>query len=217
MARIVFDLDGTLVDSIPTLAATANRLLVELDRAPLPEATVVRFVGDGVVRLVERVLVETGGIPGGEAAPFVTRFRTLYDEDPLTGTVTYPGVAAALAALAAAGHGLGVCTQKPDSPALAILRGLDLMPPITAFTGGDSTPVLKPDPAMLAHTTDQLAPGPALMVGDSEVDAETARRAGIPFLLHIPGYRKAPVEALPHAVAFDCYDDLPRLVADLLA
>lgn len=218
MARIIFDLDGTLVHSIPTLAATANRLLVELDRPALPQETVLRFVGDGVVRLVERVLTETGGIPGDVAAdPFVDRFRALYDDDPLTGTTVYSGVAEALAALAAAGHGLGVCTQKPDSPALAILRGLSLMPPITAFTGGDSTPVLKPDPQMLAHTTGQLPPGPALMVGDSEVDAETARRAGIPFLLHTPGYRKQPVEALPHAAAFDAYADLPRLVADLLA
>ena len=70
---------------------------------------------------------------------------------------------------------------------------------------------------MLAHTTAQLAgDGPVIFVGDSEVDAETARRAGVPFLLHTPGYRKQPVEALPHAAAFDDYADLPRLVATLL-
>ncbi len=217
MARIIFDLDGTLVHSIPTLAATANRLLRQMGRAPLPDETVTRFVGNGVARLVERVLSETGGIPGDDAAPFVTRFRALYDEDPVTGTSAYPGVPEALATLAAAGHGLGVCTQKPNAPALAILEGLALMPPITGFTGGDSIAVLKPDPAMLAHTGDQLPPGPALMVGDSEVDAETARRAGVPFLLHTPGYRKQPVEALPHAAAFDAYADLPGLVARLLA
>lgn len=216
MARIVFDLDGTLVHSIPTLAATANRLLTELDRQPLPDDTVIRFVGNGVDRLVERVLTETGGIPGDDPAPHVTRFRALYDEDPVTGTTLYPGVPEALAALATAGHGLGVCTQKPDSPALSILRGLSLMPPITGFTGGDSTPVLKPDPAMLAHTAAQLPEGAIVLVGDSEVDAETARRAGVPFLLHTPGYRKQPVEALPHAAAFDDYADLPRLVAALL-
>jgi phosphoglycolate phosphatase len=217
MARVVFDLDGTLVHSIPTLAATAGLLLAELGRPPVDTETSARFVGKGVAVLVRRVLEHTGGIPGGDPAPHVARFRDLYARDPVTGTALYPGVAPALATLAAAGHGLGVCTQKPDAPALTILKALGLMPPVTAFTGGDSLDVLKPDPRMLAHTAGQLPPGLVLYVGDSETDAETARRAGVPFLLFTEGYRQAPPEALPHAAAFSDFAALPALVERLSA
>jgi phosphoglycolate phosphatase len=217
MARIVFDLDGTLVHSTPTLAATANLLLAELGRPPIDAETSEGFVGRGVAVLVERVLEHTGGIPEGGADPHVARFRALYAADPVTGTEPWPGVPAALAALSAAGHGLGVCTQKPNVPALAILRDLGLMPPLAAFTGGDSIDVLKPDPRMLAHTADQLPQGPLLYFGDSEVDAETARRAGVPFLLYTEGYRQAPLDALPHTATFAAFAELPDLVARQLA
>ncbi len=217
MARVIFDLDGTLIDSNPTLMATANGLLADLGRPAIDAGTCAGFVGHGVEVLVERVLRHTGGIPGGEVAPHVVRFRALYLCDPVTGTAVYPGVAAALAALAAAGHGLGVCTQKPDAPARVLLEALRLMPPVAALTGGDSLDVLKPDPRMLAHTAGQLPPGEVIYVGDSETDAETARRAGVPFLLHTEGYRLSPVAELPHAAAFADFAELPGLVAGLLA
>ncbi len=212
-ARLVFDLDGTLIDSNPTLASTGNALLAELGRPPVDEATSARFVGHGVDALVERLLRHTGGIPGDALAPHVRRFRAIYADDPVTGTTVYPGVTAALAALATAGHRLGVCTQKPNAPALTLLSALGLMPPVTGFTGGDSLDVLKPDPMMLRHTADQLGDGPVLMIGDSETDAETARRAGVPFLLHTEGYRLQAVELLPHAARFADWAELPGLVA----
>ena len=91
------------------------------------------------------------------------------------------------------------------------------MPPVTGFTGGDSLPgVLKPDPRMVAHAADQLAPGPVVYVGDSETDAATAAAAGVPFLLFTEGYRRAPVESLPHAARFSDYAALPGLVAEVL-
>jgi phosphoglycolate phosphatase len=217
MARLVFDLDGTLVDSNPTLWATGSALLAELGRAPVAKETSAGFVGKGVAALVEGLLRHTGGIPGGAAAPHVARFRALYALDPVTGTAVYPGVAAALAALAADGHGLAVCTQKPDAPALVLLRALGLMPPVAGFTGGDSLDVLKPDPRMLAHAAGQLAPGPVILIGDSEVDAATAAAAGVPFLLHTRGYRLDPATPIPHAGAFADFADLPGLVAGLLA
>lgn len=216
-ARIVFDLDGTLIDSIPSLVAAGNALLAELGRPGLDLATGRTFVGHGVARLVESLLRHSGGLPGGELDPHVERFRAIYGADPVTGTVVYAGVPEALAALAAAGHGLGVCTQKPNGPALDLLSQLGLMPPLTGFTGGDSLDVLKPDPAMLHHTANQLSGAVTLMVGDSETDAETARRAGVPFLLHTEGYRVSPIEALPHVAAFSDFAELPALVAAHLA
>ena len=217
MARLVFDLDGTLIDSNPTLTATGNALLAELDRPPVAAETAASFVGHGVAVLVERLLRHSGGLPAGGLEPQVARFRALYALDPIAGTTVYPGVTEALAALAAAGHGLGVCTQKPNAPALTLLRGLGLMPPVTGFTGGDSLPVLKPDPRMLLHAADQLDPGPVVMIGDSETDAETARNAGVPFLLHTEGYRLTPLAAIPHAAAFADFAELPGLVAGLIA
>ena len=216
-ARIIFDLDGTLVHSAPTLAAAANALLDELGRAPLPVETCVGFVGHGAARLVERVLETSGGVPGGGLEQQVARFRSIYEAEPVAGTTLYPDVAATLRQFEAQGHGLGVCTQKPNAPALAILRALDLMPPVTAFTGGDSLDVLKPDPRMLRHAADQLPPGPVVYVGDSETDAATAVAAGVPFALYTEGYRHGPVSGIPHDAAFDDFRELPGIVATLLS
>ncbi len=92
------------------------------------------------------------------------------------------------------------------------------MPPVTGFTGGDSLPgVLKPDPRLFAHAADQLPPGPALMIGDSATDAETARAAGAPFLLHLDGYNSRAPDTLGADATFADFADLPGLVAETLA
>jgi phosphoglycolate phosphatase len=113
MARIVFDLDGTLVDSAPTIAAAGNVLLAELGREPVAVATLTGFVGHGMAVLVERLLDHTGGVPGGAVGPHLSRYRAIYGADPVTGTELYPGVADALARLREAGHGLAVNTLLP--------------------------------------------------------------------------------------------------------
>ncbi len=215
-ARVVFDLDGTLVDSIPTMAAAGNLMLDAYDRPPVSTEECADFVGNGPRKLVERLLLHRGGPPAEGLDAAVARFRAIYGADPITGTHPYPGVAEAVARLAAAGHGLAVCTQKPNAPALAILRGLGLSPPISGFTGGDSLDVLKPDPRMFRHAADQLPPGAEILVGDSLTDAETARAAGVPFLLHTRGYRRQAVADLPHDGAFDDFTTLPELVERVL-
>lgn len=213
--RIVFDLDGTLVDSIGGLVAAANRLLGELDRPPIDARTYARFVGRGTRIQVAQLMEATGGVPEAGLDRTVARFMALYAERPLVGTAPYPGAAAALSALAAAGHRLGVCTQKPGAPAAAILSTLGLMPPLEALAAGDSLPgVLKPDPRLLVHAADRLGGGPLLYVGDSETDAETARRAGCPFVLTAWGYR--PDDApIAHDYRIVEFAELPRLVAGL--
>jgi phosphoglycolate phosphatase len=216
-ARIIFDLDGTLVDSNPSLSAAGNALLRELGRPAVPAEVCATFVGNGARALVERLLAHSGGVPGEGVDPHLARFREIYGADPVTGTVAHAGVPQALAALAAAGHGLAVCTQKPNGPAETILRALGLMPPITGLTGGDSLGVLKPDPRMLEHAAAQLPPGPVLYVGDSHVDAATAEAAGVPFLLYTEGYRLFPVEELRHTATFSDFAALPALVDSLLS
>lgn len=217
MARLVFDLDGTLVHSTPTMTAAANTLLAELGRAPLPEPVVAGFVGHGVRRLVERLLAHTGGAPDGEVELSVARYRAIYFADPVTGTEPYAGAPEALDALARAGHGLAVCTQKPDAPALEILRRLGLMPPITGFAGGDGLGVLKPDPRLFRHAADQLAPGPAIMIGDNATDAATARNAGAPFVMHTMGYNASAPDTFGAQATFADFAELPALIAGMVA
>jgi phosphoglycolate phosphatase len=216
MARVIFDLDGTLVHSVPTMAVAANAWLREAGRPEVPHETILGYVGHGMRSLVESLLAHTGGV-SGDVDAHLAAYRRHYDADPLTGTEPYPGVAGALDALAAEGHGLAVCTQKADAPARVILTGLGLMPPITGFTGGDSAGALKPDPRIFHHAADQLPPGPAIMVGDSETDAATARGVGAPFLLHTRGYNHIPHEQLGCAGTFDDFSELPALVAAVLA
>jgi phosphoglycolate phosphatase len=217
MARLLLDLDGTLVDSAPTIVAAANAMLAELGRAPLRRDTVVSFVGHGMDRLVDRVLEVSGGAPPDGPAGPRARYRALYAADPLAGTEAHAGAREALAALAALGHGLAVCTQKPAAPARVLLEGLGLMPPVTGLTGGDDLPVLKPDPRLVEHAAEQLPPGPIVFVGDSETDAATAANAGVPFLLYLGGYRHGPLDAIPRAGAFAHFAQLPELVDRTLA
>ena len=216
MARLIFDLDGTLVDSLPAMYAAANAMLAELGRAPVAAADCAGFVGRGVKVLVTRLLEHTGGLPEGGVAPALARYHAIYGADPVTGTTVYPGLRRALTSLAAAGHGLGVCTQKPVAPARAILESLAIMPPLTALTGGASLDVLKPDPRMVFHAAEQLPRGPGVMIGDSLIDAQVAEAAGVPFLFRLGGYGDQPSGTVPVAGRFAHYDELPELVARLL-
>lgn len=216
MARLIFDLDGTLVDSLPAMLAAANRMLVEMKRSPVSPETCSDFVGRGVKVLVTRLLEHTGGLPREGVEPALARYNAIYAADPVSGTTAYPGARLALLALAGAGHGLAVCTQKPTGPARDILRGLALMPPVTGLTGGDSLDVLKPDPRMFTHAADQLPPGRGVMIGDSLIDARVAEAAGVPFLLRLGGYGEQPAEGVPVAGRFTRFDELPALVARVL-
>ncbi|WP_181164527.1 HAD hydrolase-like protein [Amaricoccus solimangrovi] len=213
MARLIFDLDGTLVDSLPAMLASANRMLTEFGRAPVSPETCSDFVGRGVRVLVTRLLEHTGGLPGGDVEPALARYHAIYGADPVTGTTVYPGARRALMALAAAGHGLAVCTQKPSGPARDILTSLALMPPVSGLTCGDSLDVLKPDPRMFAHAAEQLPPGEAVVIGDGLADAQLAAAAGVPFLLRMGGYGEQPRSDVPVAGRFTHFDELPELVA----
>jgi phosphoglycolate phosphatase len=215
MARIVFDLDGTLIDSAEDIRAVANRLLAEEDRAPLSPAEVRRFIGNGVSVLVARMRAARG-LPDSIHARMLADFVASY-EAAVENTAPYPFVTEALAELRGAGHRLGICTNKPLLPCKAVLDHLGLGALFDAVVGGDSLPVLKPDPAPLHAAFERLGEGPRLYVGDSETDAETAGRAGVRFLLFTEGYRKSDPSAIPHAARFDRFADLPALIDAQLA
>lgn len=216
-ARIIFDLDGTLVDSLGSLAGAGARLLREMDREPLPVAGFERFVGRGVRALVLDMLGETGGVPD-DPGKAVDRFHAIYAEDPVIGVAEYPGARDALLELAERGCALGVCTQKPEAQARRILQALGMMPPIMSLIGGDTlTGILKPDPKMLHAAADPLGTGPLVYVGDSSVDAKTAANAKVPFILTQWGYRSETPEQLPHDRLLKSFDALPDLISGLIA
>lgn len=215
-SALVFDLDGTLIDSAPDLHAAVNRLLAAEGRRMLDYAELVRMVGDGVAVLVWRAYEATGGLPDAldEA---VERYKALYGEALADKTVPFPGVIETLAALAEAGHRMAVCTNKPHRSSVEILEALDLMRYFDAVAGGDSLPVRKPDAGHLLGTLEMLGSTPdrAVMIGDSRNDVLVARNAGVPVIAVSYGYRREPIEALGADIVVDSFSEIPGALAAL--
>jgi len=214
-AAVIFDLDGTLIDSAPDIHAAANRVLRAEGLQEQTFAQVRSFIGRGVPHLI-RQLLSAAGHGGDDArhARMTESFVAGYEE-AVGLTLPYPGVAEALDSLRTAGHPLGICTNKPEAATRAVLTHLGLLEPFTVIVGGDSLAVRKPDPAPLHLAVSRLGQPKAIFVGDSEVDAETAQAAGLPFLLFTEGYRKAPVEDLQQTGRFSHHAALPGLIAAL--
>ena len=217
MIGVVFDLDGTLVDSAPDIHRVANEVLALEGLSPISFAQARSFIGNGVSVFVSRALAAQGAPPEGQRhARMVAAFSARYERAHAL-TKLYPGVREALAALGAAGHRLGLCTNKPIGPTRAVLAHFGLADAFAAVIGGDSLAERKPHPAPLLRASAELGAARALFVGDSEIDAETAERAGLPFALFTEGYRKSPPEAIRHAATFRAFAELPPLVARLAA
>lgn len=214
--NVIFDLDGTLIDSAPAIHAVANAVMAGHGYPPLDQATVRGFVGHGVPNLVRRLVAAHGGAPDGPLAKAVlAEFLSRYETD-VAGNTVYPGVPEALTALAARGCRLGICTNKPRGAALAALAHVGLGDRFAVIVGGDTLASRKPDPEMLRHSIAALGAGPVLYVGDSAVDALTAANAGVSFALYTEGYRSEPVASLPHDLAFDDWRLFPALVETAL-
>jgi phosphoglycolate phosphatase len=183
---IVFDLDGTLIDSRRDLTESANELIAELGGTPLSEDAVGGMVGEGAALLVRRAL-EAARLTVPEGA--LSRFLDIYDQRLLNHTRLYPGIAAAL--LRAQVHArLAVLTNKGLAPSDRILRALGVRDRFDLVVGGDGPHPRKPDPtglrAIMASTGSTA--GRTLLVGDSAIDAETARRAGVACVLVSYGF-----------------------------
>ncbi len=213
---LVFDLDGTLVDSAAGLQAALNLTLREIGCPPLALAAVRGMIGDGVPMLVRRGLAASGA-PEAAFPDRLARFLAIYEADPASGTRPYPGVADVLAALRAEGRRLAICTNKPQRATGALLEALDLDRVFTAILGGDAVAFRKPDPRHILATLAALgaAPGDAVMIGDNEHDAAAAKAAGIPVILARYGYARVPLQTLGADAEIDAFADLPQALAAL--
>lgn len=199
---VLFDLDGTLVDTVPDLTFAMDRTLEELGMDPVGEENVRRWVGNGVVRLVHRAL--TRSMDPREDAPEMSRagraerlFLDFYRESGHARSRLYPGVLPALRELARRGIPLALVTNKPVDHVGPLLVRVGLQGFFSLVLGGDSLPRKKPDPMPLLHAAEHFcaSPGECLMVGDSRNDVLAARRAGMPVVATNYGYNHGvPIE-----------------------
>lgn len=216
MSAIVFDLDGTLIDSAPDIRAAINRTLVDEGRAPLDLPEVISFIGHGLPNLVARAM-QARGLDAADHDRLTAATLAHYNAASNDLTQLYPNVLPVLHHLREQGHVLGLCTNKPEGPARKVLAQFGMADLFDAVVGGDSLPARKPDPAPLRHVFAALGEKSGLYVGDSEVDAETAQAAGIPFAFFTQGYCHIPHDAVPQRWRFDHFDALPGIVAAGLA
>ena len=207
---LVFDLDGTLVDSVMDLRAALNEVLRERGHRALSRAEVKHMIGDGVPALVARALAASGADPA-EAPMALPRFLEIYEANPTQLSRPYPGVPETLATLRRRGYRTAICTNKPQQATLAVMQGLDLLPLFDGVAGGDRFPVRKPHPGHLLQLIAELGARPeaSAMIGDNENDAAAAHSAAVPLVLVRYGYARVEPESLAADALLDHFSELP--------
>lgn len=213
---LVFDLDGTLIDTVPDLSNALNEVLREYGYAPFPLREVQAMVGDGLHALLARGFAARGA-DAGETAIALPRFLSLYEANAANLSRPYPGVTETLVALRRRGYRTAVCSNKAQRATLAVLRGLALLPLFDGIAGGDRFAVRKPDPGHLLGLISELGGRPerAAMIGDNENDAAAAHAAGVPLVLMRYGYARSDPALLDPAALVDRFADLPQVLERL--
>lgn len=217
VAAVVFDLDGTLIDSAGDIAGALNRLLTDEGRPNLTVAQVAQLVGEGVHVLIERAWSQTGqSAETGDIPDLARRYLAYYAENPADETTVFEGVPEALGALKAQGWTIGICTNKPDAITSSVLSRVGLSPLIDGVVGGDF-PRRKPDGEHILETLRRLGAdlGSSLYVGDSVTDVKAARSAEIPIICVAFGYAQTTPEALGADIMIPSFDKLCDAVSKL--
>lgn len=217
---VIFDLDGTLVDTAPDLMRATNHVLALRGRRPISMDEVRVFVGHGARALLTRGLTATGGLPEGyDVEPDYDAFVEFYGNNIAGGSVPFPGLIALLDRLQAAGIAMGVCTNKLESLSVRLLDALGMSKYFGAVVGPDTIGIAKPDPRPFAETLSRLgmSDGAAIMIGDSETDILTARNAGVP-VIGVPfGYTPKHVSAYGPDYVIEHFDEAWDVISDLFA
>jgi phosphoglycolate phosphatase len=205
---VAFDLDGTLADTAADLAAALNHALGRLGRPEVPAEGVRHLVGHGARALLRRGLAVSGEAPEELVEASFPLFIDYYANNICRGTRPYPGVEAALDALGKTGAKLAICTNKVERLTHLLLDALGWQGRFGAIVGGDTLPMRKPDPAPLLEAVARAGGGRAAFVGDSTIDADTARAARLPFVAVSFGFSDRSVEALGADAVIDRYEQL---------
>lgn len=216
---IIFDLDGTLIDSAHDVTHAVNMMLFEQSSPPLPVEQVRPMIGDGVKMLLERVLSAAGVMFPDERmlAHCAARYQHFYALYPAAHTLVYDGVHEVLAELQAEGLPLGVCTNKPHTLTHLVLESLNMVSYFTSILGSGKIEFLKPDARPLLTVLAQMGATreTCVYVGDSEVDIATARNAGVQLILVSYGYSRMPIVELTADAMVHSFRDLPAALAGL--
>ncbi len=207
-AVVVFDLDGTLANTAPDLTDALNQMLVRLGREPVPAARVIEMVGRGTRNLVERGLGATGPATPELVEQALPIFLESYEPHIADKSRPYDGAEAVLDLLRERGVRLAICTNKPEGLSRKLLAAFGWTERFASVIGGDTLSVRKPDAAPLREAIRQAGGGPAVLVGDSITDVQTANATGLPCLAVTWGFRDRPAEALGATTLIDRFDQL---------
>ncbi|WP_417790111.1 phosphoglycolate phosphatase [Terasakiella pusilla] len=212
LTTLIFDLDGTLIDSAPDLRTACNKLLQSKGRREITLEETKKFVGNGAAKLVERAFAATGEpAQASEIAPLTQDFLAFYDGHEADETGTYPSVMETLQQLKQQGYRMALCTNKPQKPTQNILEYLPIESFFDVIIGGDQVAKKKPDAEMLLTTLTKMGitADQAVMIGDSPNDIGAADNAEMASIAVSYGYRRVSVEELGADRIIDHMSQLP--------
>lgn len=215
---VVYDLDGTLIDSARDMCVAVSRVLADHGLPPISDDDARHFMGEGSKITMRRAFAKNGRTLDEAEASAVTReFVRYYEADPVRYTTAFDGVAEVVARFDRLGLRQGVCTNKFEGPARTILKDLKLMPPIADVAGADTFAVRKPDPGHILQLIDRIGGRRerAVMIGDSVHDVAAAHAAGIPAVLVSWGYTAQPASELGAEVVIDHFGGLPQALEQI--
>lgn len=215
LRAVVFDLDGTLVDTAPDLTRATNYVLAMRGRGPVSAADVRGMVGLGARHLIRRGFAATGEpVAEKEVEELFSLFLDYYAQNVAIDSRLFPGSQRVLDLCRGSGLKLGICTNKPEALSRALIDTLGLAGYFEAIVGMDTIKVAKPDPRIYGETLRRLEVngGRTVMVGDSETDVLTARAAGVPVIGVTFGYTSRPVAEFEPDFVADSYEELWPLI-----
>jgi phosphoglycolate phosphatase len=215
---IIFDLDGTLVDTAPDLTAALNAVLRREGRPEVPLDDVRHMVGRGARYLIERAMEATGSPATTDSVTdLMKHFIAHYDANIAVTSRPFERAETVATRLTDRGHKLGICTNKPEALALKLMSELGLRALFPVILGADSRPYRKPDPRHLVDTITGLGGNPtnAVLIGDSETDVKTARAANVPVVVVSFGYTEIPPRDLGADAVIDHFDALEQALTGL--
>lgn len=210
-SALLFDLDGTIIDSAPDVCASVNRVLETMNRPPISVADTKLLVGFGARTLVEKTLEMTGASGSKKDVDYLlSGFLESYRQNPSEHTVLFPGARSALERFVKAGIRLGICTNKPEATCFPVLDALNLRHFFPTVICGDTLEFRKPDARHLLHTLKKMGAtrDEAAFIGDSEADIEAAKNAKLPNVLVSFGYCQLPFDKLAADAVIDHFDEL---------